>query len=323
MIWSAVTALSAAVLFAGTTNLQRVAAGAVAPAGGGPLHLARRLASDMRWLAGGLVGALALALHGIALALGGVMVVQSVMALGLLIALGLEAVRERRRLLPREVAGAVLVVAGVAVVVGVSGPASEGGPTGLTVLVVCGLVVVASLAVVVRTRHGVGRLWQARLLAASAGACFAVGAVFLKHLAVPIERVLGSSGQTVDVVTVMGWLVGFFSSSAIGGVAVHRAYQVAPLRSVQPALAAAEPVTAFLLGVGLLGEGVHGEVAGFVLLVTGFVAITVGILVGLGRNSGRAAEQAVEQAAARGQALSALRALSDGREGDRRGLVRR
>src|SRR5690242_8209356 len=102
MVLSTVTALVAAALFAVTTNLQRAAASSVPTAGSGPAHLARRLVTDRRWLAGGLVGGAALVLHAVALAQGSVLVVQSVMALGLVMALWVEARREGRRPRPHE-----------------------------------------------------------------------------------------------------------------------------------------------------------------------------------------------------------------------------
>jgi hypothetical protein len=281
MVWSTMAALASATLFAGTTNLQRVAASRVAPTGSGPLHLVRRLVGDARWLAAGAIGVVALGLHALALALGGVMVVQSVMALGLLLALAVEAIRERRRLRPREAAGAVLVMTGVAVVVTMARPGRAPGSLDTPTLIACALLVAAALAAVVRSRREVGRRWGARLLAAGAGACFAVDAVFLQQLAAPVDALVGRPGAVVDVAGAVVGLAGFLTASAVGGVAVHRAYQVAPLRSVQPCLAATEPVTAFLLGVGVLGEGVLGGATGFVLLVGGFVAITAGIFVGL------------------------------------------
>ena len=57
---------------------------------------------------------------------------------------------------------------------------------------------------------------------------------------------------------------------------------MAPLRSVQPALASAEPLTAFVVGVVVLQQGVRGGPLGYAVLVAGLALITVGIVVGLG-----------------------------------------
>jgi hypothetical protein len=301
---STMAAVAAAALFGVTTNLQRMAASAVPVEAGGAGHLVGRLIRNPRWLLAGVLGGVALALHAAALVGGSVMVVQSVMALGLLFALALEAGRERRRPWPGEVAGAALVMTGVAAVVAISRPDGQDRVMGPWSLLACSAVVLAALLALARTRSGVGHRWQARVLAAAGGACFAVDAVFLKGLAavgdqawqvlaVGSAAVPGASagaGPTAGgPIAALVSLAGFLGSSAVGGVAVHRAYQVAPLRSVQPALASAEPLTAFAIGVLVLHEGVRGGTAGFAVLVGGFVSITAGIVLGLGRSAGRGA----------------------------------
>ncbi|HET9655627.1 MAG TPA: DMT family transporter [Kineosporiaceae bacterium] len=303
MLVSTLAAFAAATLFGVTTNLQRMAAAMVPADAGGIGHLVGRLIRNPRWLLSGVLGGVALALHALALLDGSVMVVQSVMALGLLFALALEARREHRTPRPGEVAGAALVVAGVGLVVGFSSQDGQVPVTGNWSLLVCTGVVAATLIGLARTRSGVGRRWQARALAAAGGACFAVDAVFLKGLAgvgdIALQALLpGSSapgdgsGQDLTVETLVIAVValtGFLGSSAVGGIAVHRAYQVAPLRVVQPALASAEPLTAFGIGVLVLHEPVRGGVAGFTVLACGFAAITAGILLGLGERSPRRA----------------------------------
>ena len=275
MVMSTLLALASAVLFALTTNLQRAAASSVPSEGSGPLHLLRRLAVDRRWLLGSLIGLAALGLHVLSLAGASVMVVQSVMAIGLVIALYVEAVRERRPLRLNEVIGAGLVVTGVATVVAIGEPARRAADGDLWTTLVCGAVVLATVAVVLRSRRGVGSRWEARLLAASAGACFAVDAVFLQRITTVFH------GGGFDLASAVIGVGGFALASMTGTVAMHRAYQVAPLRSVQPALVAAEPVTAFLIGVTVLHEGVRGGALGYLAMVVGLVAITAGIFVGL------------------------------------------
>lgn len=286
MLVSIVAALGSAGLFAVTTNLQREAAARVPSHGTGPLHLVRRLLADPRWLAGGVVGVVALGLHALALARGSVLAVQSVMALGLVVALALEARRAHRPLYPNELGGAALVVGGVIVVVGMGEPASGHIPTSGWIVPVCAAVVAGAFLAVVWSRRAVGSTWGARLLGAAGGACFAVDAVFLQRLASAVDGGLAGAGLA-DAVTaapaaLAANLVGFLTAALVGGVAVHRAYQVAPLRTVQPALAAAEPVTAFLVSALVLHEGVRAGALGYAVLVGGLVAITIGIVVGLG-----------------------------------------
>jgi hypothetical protein len=271
--FSIMAALVSAALFALTTNLQREAASAVPSDDGGLATLVRRLLTDRRWLCAGAIGLLALAMHTLALADGGVLVVQSVMTLGLVLALALEALRSGRRLLLREWGGAVLIVAGVTAVVAAGAPPArdtlDGDGNTLGVTLACGLVGLSALALLLRVRHRVGAAAQARVLAAAGGACFAVDAVFLQQAV-----------RALDARAVLGGL-GFLATSMVGSLAVQRAYQVAPLRCVQPAVAAAEPVTAFVIGVALLHEGIRWGTPGFVLLVAGITAIVTGILSGL------------------------------------------
>lgn len=281
MMESTAAALLSALLFAVTTNLQRLSASAVHH-DHGPLRLLRHLLTDARWLAGGVVGIVAFGLHAVALARGSVTVVQAVMALGLVLVLALESARERRPLHPREVGGALLIVAGVSVVVACSAGHPDGASSGAA-LVVALAVVALTFGAVAASRAGVDLQWGSRVLAALGGACFAVDAVFLQRIASlldtrePLGALLGA-----DPLVVALDVLGFAAGSAAGTVSIHRAYQVATLRQVQPALASAEPVTAFLLGVVVLGEGVRWGTLGYLVAVAGLAALTVGILVGLG-----------------------------------------
>lgn len=287
MLVSVVAAFVSAWIFAVVTNLQREAAARVPADGTGPMHLVRRLVADPRWLVTAPLGAVAVLLHGLALARGSILVVQSVIALGLVAALVLEARRSRRPLHRNELAGAALVMAGVVAVVATGQPAHGGATAGAWVVPACAVVVAVTVLAVRRSRHAVGSVLQARILGAAAGACFAVDAVFLQRLATTVDGGLLSglagllAALAADPATVAVDVVGFLGAGFVGGVAVHRAYQVAPLRSVQPAMAAAEPVTAFLIGAVLLNEGVRGGGWGFAVLLTGLLALTAGIVVGL------------------------------------------
>lgn len=281
MLVSTMAALASAALFAVTTNLQREAASAIPTHG--PLHLVRRLLANRLWLASGVVGAAALALHTLALSDGGVMVVQSVMATGLVMALYVEALRQRRRLRPTELAGAALIVGGVALMVAVgTTPGTARASREPAVAVVCGVVVAAVVAAVVASRRAVGSRWGARALAVGGGACFAIDAVFLQRMAAAVGTPLMRGTEPLpELFAAATDALAFLAASVIGGIAVHRAYQVAPLRTVQPAVAAAEPLTAFGVGTALLHEGVRGGAVGYLLLTLALVAITSGIFLGL------------------------------------------
>ena len=85
------------------------------------------------------------------------------------------------------------------------GPATAGAA--LTLLSVG--VVGATGLLLLRTRSGEAGRWAARALAAAAGACFAVDAVFLQRAA--------QLGGTPTVSTVVN-LAGFLAASFVGGV---------------------------------------------------------------------------------------------------------
>ncbi|MGZ4624974.1 MAG: DMT family transporter [Kineosporiaceae bacterium] len=270
-----VLTLSAASLFAVATNLHRGAASAVPMHEAGPVRLLLRLLRTPRWLLGSLAAMIALGLHATALRFGTVIMVQAVLSTGLVLALALEAFRERRRPSKVEVVGWVLVVGGVIALLSLARP--HGGRVIGTIALVVTLVLavlVASLGLLVeRTR--LPRPVVAVVMGAAAGTCFALDAVFLKAVA-------GS-------VTPVGWrtvldLGGFIVTSVLGNLVVQRAYQQAPLRDVLPAVTSADPVAAAVVGVAVLHEHLRpgdlalgGLVGGLTAMVVGIVAATTGV----------------------------------------------
>lgn len=264
-------AITAATLFAIANNLQRGAASAVPLAAGGPFRLVLRLLRTPRWLGGSLLAFLALGLHAMALRHGSVIVVQSLLASGLVIALGLEAARERRLMRPPEAAGASTLVLGVVLVLAVGRPGG-GDRVGFvqqltTVTALAGLGLAAILGF--RLHHRV-RL-SALIMGATAGACFALDAVFLKGLA-------DVAGEP-DVVAVVVDVAGFAAASALGNLVVQRAYQLAPLRFVLPAVTAGDPLAAFVIGRLVLHERLQGGPAASLAVAAGLLAMAVGIIV--------------------------------------------
>ena len=261
---------AAALLFAVTTNLHRGAASAVPMSHGGPVRLLLRLLRTPRWLLGSGAALVALGLHTVALRFGTVIVVQAVLSSGLVLALALEAVRERRRPARKEVGAWVLVVAGVVTLLGLAHP--RGGESiGTTALALTLLlaVLVASVGLLVgRTRLPPPAI--AVVMGGAAGALFALDAVFLKALAVSVGHPL-SLRSLLD-------LVGFLLASILGNLVVQRAYQQAPLRHVLPAVTAADPLAASVVGVTVLHEHLSPGVLPWVGLVAGLAGMVVGIV---------------------------------------------
>ena len=268
---SVLLAIAAAGLFAIANNVQRHAASEIPLEAGGPARLVLRLARTPHWLAGSALAAVALGLHAAALRHGSVIVVQSLLAAGLVAALALEAWQEHRPMRAGEAAGSGLLVAGVVLVLAVGRPGGGdpvGRPEQLTTLAaLTALGVTAWIGF--RLHHRV-RL-SALIMGATAGACFALDAVFLKGLADSAGHV-----RTLPVLIDLG---GFVAASALGNLVVQRAYQLTPLRFVLPAVTAGDPLAAFVVGRLVLHERLTGGPAASLAVAAGLVAMAIGITV--------------------------------------------
>lgn len=260
----------AALVFAVSSNVQRGAAAAVPVSHGGPIRLMITLFTVPRWLFGSFLALIALALHAAALARGGVILVQAILSAGLIAALGLEAARERRWMRPLELIGSVLTVGGVVALLAWGRPG--GGrevdfgvqaATAAATLAVFGVGLVAS-----RAHHRV-RL-SAVVMGAAAGALFALDAVYLKGIAT-----WGDGQAWLPAATN---LAGFVCASMMGNVIVHRGYQRAPLRIVLPAVTAADPLAAFVVGRWLLDERLQGGALANLAVTAGLALIVLGIV---------------------------------------------
>src|SRR4051795_9418851 len=252
-------ALVAAVLFAVANNAQRHAASAVPQGRVGPVGLLLRLLRNPRWLAGSSAAVLALVVQAWALSQGGVILVQAVIASTLVWSLALECIVERRRPTATQVAGAALVAVGISVLVLVGRPGAGGQFHSLgRAVVVWGVVGLVGGGALFTSRRRPGGRRTAVVMGAAAGVCFALDAVFLRGLTAalsPFDRI----GFLIN-------LAGFLVASLLGNLVIQRGFQMAPLRHVLPAMAAAEPVTAFLCARYIFGEhlqsGTRGAVGG-------------------------------------------------------------
>jgi drug/metabolite transporter (DMT)-like permease len=287
--------LAAATLFAGATNLHRGAASAVPMDEVGPVRLLLRLLRTPRWLLGSLCALVALGLHTVALSFGTVIVVQAMLSTGLVLALALEALRERRRPALVEVGAWVLVVTGVVSVLSLARPhgGRHIGTAALVLTLVLAFVVAAVGLLAGRTRlpqHAV-----AVVMGGAAGTCFALDAVFLKGVA--------ESGGHLTSWPALLDLGGFVVASVLGNLVVQRAYQQAPLRHVLPSVTAADPVAAALVGLLLLHEHLSPGPLAVIGLVGGLAAMVVGIVVAT--TAGLPEEPAQEEALPEAEAAAA------------------
>lgn len=269
--------LVAALLFAVANNVQRHAASAVPHGHVGPVGLLLQLLRNPRWLAGSSAAVLALFAQAWALSQGGVILVQAVIASTLVWSLALEAIFERRWPSTTQVSGAALVAVGISVLVLVGKPGAGGEFTSLgraaIVWVVVG--VVGGVALLTSRRRPKGRR-TAIVMGAAAGICFALDAVFLRGLTAGLSPLV--------LAPLLINVAGFAVASLLGNLVIQRAFQLAPLRHVLPAMAAAEPVTAFLCGRYIFGERLQGGLTGALGVGGGLLLMVCGVvLCALGR----------------------------------------
>lgn len=275
-----VPAAGAALLFGLSTAVQHRVARGVPVAGVGALRLTLRLLRNPVWLVARAADLIAVALQGLALRSGALVEVQSIVSCGIVAAMIMGAVLERRAPRRGEVIGSVLVVLG-AVLVGQLTEASgtEAHPHLVRWVVLAGIVVTVTVgAAVWRSAARTPLPHPSAVLGAAAGSCLAVGAGFLK------VGSLGVEGGAVRASAVVG-IAGFVALTLVGNVFAQRGFQRGALAQGLPALVAAEPVVAFVVGTVLFGEHLHGPAP------TAAGLIGLGVLIGgvrlLGRTSAR------------------------------------
>jgi len=266
-------ALGAACAFAVSTVVQhRTATDTAATGGRWLLRLVRRPA----WLAGEAAGVLGVLLHAGALRSGPVVVVQPLLAAGLVLSLALGAWLDRRR--PDRPGrgpwlGAVAVAVGLTTFLLTARPAA-GAPTGHAL----GLAAVAGSALAL---GGLAALWGRRptrrhrplVLGAAAGAAFAVTGLLLKQV-VGIPLLSWAAAGTA---------VGLVALGVVGTALSQAAFAAGPLVQSLPVLSVLEPGLAVLLAGPLFGETLQagtaarlGQLAGALLLGIGLVVVARG-----------------------------------------------
>jgi drug/metabolite transporter (DMT)-like permease len=270
-VTSLLAALGAAFFYAIANLAQHRAAAAIPHGEVGHLALMGRLVRTRGWLLGKLADLAALILQTAALARGSLLVVQAVLASGLVITLVMEAGIQGRMLHRRAWLGASGVVVGVVMLVALGDP-SEGRlvvPWGAWVMAIALTVVAVVLPGMVE--HRVSRRTASTLWAAATAACFALDGAFLKNAAsIARDRGWGPAAA-------LG-LFGFVVAATVGNVVLQRAFHLAPLGASVPTLAAAQPVAAGLLGWLLFQEALApgasarlGGLLGVALMVGGAV----------------------------------------------------
>jgi drug/metabolite transporter (DMT)-like permease len=237
-------------------------------------HLLRR----PMWAAGIAADAAAFVLQGSALSRGPLVLVQPLLTAGLLFALALSAVLERRRIASREWLACLALIAGLTLLLGAESP-TEGQ---LVVpfhrwIMAAVLVAVTTLGMVAWARKTRRVRLKPVLLGISAAITFAMTNALLK--------------SAVDVLTTKGilelidgwYLYALVGVGLVGLLLVQSAFQAGPLELSLPALTAVEPVASSAVGVILFSEHIRSDPAALAFETIAAALIVFGIWV-LGRS---------------------------------------
>lgn len=270
-------ALLSALAFATSTVVQHRAATTVevAPGRGESARVLLRLLARPAWLAGQAAAAAGFVLHGLALRVGAVSLVQPLLASGLVLGLSLGAVVDRRhpgRPLPtsRQWAAAGAAAAGVALFL-VSAAPAPGRATGrpAVLLIACGLALAALAAAGTWSRRP-RAAHRALALGTAAGIGFGVTGALLKEVV----------GRAPTSWSAFWPLLAMVLVGACSIVAAQAAYRSGALIESLPPLTVLEPVVAVAVAAVAYGEELASgwlahaaQLAGVLILAGGVVAL--------------------------------------------------
>jgi drug/metabolite transporter (DMT)-like permease len=268
VIGAVAAALGAAALFAVASAVQHQEANAVEKGTGAQLLVS--LARRPLWLLGICSDFLAVALQALALGLGSVPLVQTLLVAGLPLAALLSALLQHRRMFRFEVVGMLLCTPGIALLApALSSTASEHDPSRVAACVAGAIVAVVALPLLAaRHQPRFGGLYAGL----AAGAVLGAGSVLLAVAA----------GRFGDWSALFGsWAVYAAAAVGVAGLLLAQiAFQTGDLGAPLAALSITEPLVAVVLAVTVLkddlptsGASLTAAVAGTLLSVAGVLAL--------------------------------------------------
>jgi hypothetical protein len=279
MLAAILAAVSAAALFAVAAALQHRSAGLVTAGGRGRAArvagFAPRTLRHPLWIAGLLASLAGFGLHALALRDGPLTLVQPLLVTGVIFALPLRQVLERRRPRYAELGWAAALALGLAGFIVVSTPAADAGQAAdPRPAAICLAVIALSIpGCCVAARRATGSL-AAAALGTAAGLAFAATAGLLKETVDVVSR-----GAGALLTTWPGYAL-----VAVGGIGLllnQLAYQAGPLRASLPAITIVNPIVSLVIGVAVFDERFRsgapylaGEVLGLVLIAVAAVGLT-------------------------------------------------
>ncbi len=268
-----VAALASALCFAVAAALQQQEAGVAVASGVADARLLLRLARRPIWLAGVCADVLAAALHVLALSQGSIAVVQPLGVTGLIFAIPLVAVLRRQRVPLRDVAAAMVVLAGLGLLLHLVPHTTEAAAMGPRVMIIAvpftALVFAAAMLGLAYARPGRAR---ALLLALGAGTSFGIVAVLVRALL----QMMGQPHQGLGMVAAGA---GIAVLAPTGYLLLQQSYRVGHFAATLATAVVVDPVAALIGGVLVLNEPLTHTPGQAIAAVISAVAIIGGIAV--------------------------------------------
>ena len=269
---SILMAVAAAAVFAVATVAQHRAAAAIPTHDVSAVQLILRLGRNRRWLLAKAADIVAFALHATALDKGSFIVVQSVLSVGIVLALYLEARFEGRRLARASWIGSMILLAGIVLLVGLGRP-NDGRPAARLSQAVPIAIAVGALAAaaLLATRRRLGAR-SGIALATMGGVCFALDASFVRTATHRLDR----DGLGLSM---LPGVIGFLACAIVGNILIQRAFQISSLRVTLPALTAIQPLAGLAFGHVLFDERLRHTLEGRLGGYGGMVVLALGVVI--------------------------------------------
>jgi drug/metabolite transporter (DMT)-like permease len=265
---AALLALGAALFIAIGDVLHQRSAQEVSAEPVGHVELFSRLLRDGDWWLGSLVAALGFGLQAAALGLGSVLLVQALLVSALLFALPISARLAHRGVTRWEWLWAVMLAGSVALIVTVGNPqAGQSRASFETWTVVVAVLGPALVLCVLGARIASGAV-SAVLLALVSGALWGLFAVLTKGV---VDRLGDGIWALLRTPELYVWAL-----VAIAGTAWQQSsFHAGSLTASLPTMTVAEPVVGSVLGIVVLGETLHTNDFGWLVLGLAVVAMVV------------------------------------------------
>jgi drug/metabolite transporter (DMT)-like permease len=248
------------------------------------------LAAQPIWLVGLLLAAGSLVLHAVALKFGELSLVQPLLISGVLFALPVSVLLDRRRPSLKEWLWAAVLVAGIGTFLVSASPSQGSVPTDTERLAALTGASVAVVAVIIGIGQRFLRTHRTALFGLAAGITYGVTASLIKQVAGTLH------GDPLGAVT--SWPL--WVLLAIGGGALvlnQAAYRTGPLAASLPAMTMADPVVAIVIGILVFNEHIALS-PGALVLEAASAAVVLVSTVQLARRAPNGDEVAVPPTAA-------------------------